>query len=227
MVVRCIIRNFVGEERKHIILNAIFIMKKIYLALLCMASLSLMTACGGEKKSADVPGEKMSAEEAVETAQKASEAMSGVEKCAATLEKGWGIQLKQIEPDFEFAEVTEGWDKFEGNGANSAAAVYKKKDGSSISQDEFKAWSEKIFALTKSLSSEGKNIRGYDGMSKLTEEQANAEVTLDDCLTDNSFPAWSFRTESGVQRCYVTYENEKEPNYIIVRFAPGLTGNLD
>ena len=64
-------------------------------------------------------------------------------------------------------------------------------------------------------------------MSKLTEEQANAEVTLDDCLTDNSFPAWSFRTDSGVQRCYVTYENEKEPNYIIVRFAPGLTGNLD
>ena len=65
-------------------------MKKIYLALLCMASLSLMTACGGDKKSADVPGEKMSAEEAVETAQKASEAMSGVEKCATTLEKGWG-----------------------------------------------------------------------------------------------------------------------------------------
>ena len=70
-------------------------MKKIYLALMCVASLSLTTACGGgDKKSADVPNEKMSAEEAVEVAQKVSEAMSGIEKCAATLEKGWGIQLK-------------------------------------------------------------------------------------------------------------------------------------
>ena len=192
-----------------------------------MASLLMMTACGGDKKSADVPGEKMSAEEAVETARKASEAMSGIEKCAATLEKGWGIQLKQIEPDFEFAEVTEGWDKFEGNGVNSAAAVYQKKDGSAITAEEFKAWASKLFALTKSLSSEGKNIHGYDGMSKLTEEQANAEVTLDGCLSDNSFPAWSFRTDKGVQRCYVTYEGKREPNYIIARFAPGLTGNLD
>lgn len=202
-------------------------MKRIYLALMCMASLLMMTACGGDKKSADVPGEKMSAEEAVETARKASEAMSGIEKCAATLEKGWGIQLKQIEPDFEFAEVTEGWDKFEGNGVNSAAAVYQKKDGSAITAEEFKAWASKLFALTKSLSSEGKNIHGYDGMSKLTEEQANAEVTLDGCLSDNSFPAWSFRTDKGVQRCYVTYEGKREPNYIIARFAPGLTGNLD
>ena len=202
-------------------------MKRIYLALMCMASLLMLTACGGDKKSADVPGEKMSAEEAVETARKASEAMSGIEKCAATLEKGWGIQLKQIEPDFEFAEVTEGWDKFEGNGVNSAAAVYQKKDGSAITAEEFKAWASKLFALTKSLSSEGKNIHGYDGMSKLTEEQANAEVTLDGCLSDNSFPAWSFRTDKGVQRCYVTYEGKREPNYIIARFAPGLTGNLD
>lgn len=195
---------------------------------MCMASLSMMTACGGsDKKSADVPEGKMSAEEAVEVAEQVSAQAEGVAKCAATLEKGWGVQLKQIEPDFEYAEVTEGWDKFEGNGVNSAAAVYKKKDGSAISQEEFKAWAQKLFALTQSLSSEGKNIHGYDGMSKLTPEQANAEVTLDDCLIDNNFPAWSFRTDKGIQRCYATHENEKEPNYVVVRFAPGLAGNIE
>jgi hypothetical protein len=203
-------------------------MKKVYLALLCVAGLTLATACGGEKKqagaSADAP---LSAEEGLELAQKASEAMSGVEKCAQTLEKGWSIQLKQLEPDFAFAEVTEGWDKFEGNGVNSAAAVYQKKDGSAISQEEFRAWAEKLFALTKSLSKDGKNIHGYDGISHLTEEQANAEVSLDDCLKDNSFPAWSFRTDKGIQRCYATHETSREPHKVIVRFAPGLAGNLD
>ena len=204
-----------------------FSMKKIYVALMCMASVSMMTSCGGDKKSAEASNEPMGAEEAVEVAQKASAEMTGIEKCAATLEKGWGVQLKQIEPDFEYAEVTEGWDKFEGNGVNSAAAVYQKKDGSAISEEEFKAWAEKLFALTKSLSSEGKNIHGYDGMSKLTPEQANAEVTLDDCLIDNNFPAWSFRTDKGIQRCYATHQNDKDPNFVIVRFAPGLAGNLE
>lgn len=202
-------------------------MKKICLALMCMAGLALTTACGGEKKQAGVPDAPLSAEEGVEMAQKASAAMSGVEKCAQTLKDGWGIELSQINPDFDFAEVTEGWDKFEGNGVNSAAAVYKKKDGSAISEDEFKAWAGKLFELTKKLSKDGKAIHGYDGINHLTEEQANAEVTLDKCLEDNSFPAWSFVTEKGVQRCYATHETNREPNLVIVRFAPGLRGNLD
>jgi hypothetical protein len=201
-------------------------MKKIYVALMCMASVAMLTACGGDKKGAETTDEKATTEQAAETEQQAADLHPSVAKCAATLEKGWGIQLKQIAPDFEYAEVTEGWDKFEGNGANSAAAVYKKKDGSAISTEEFKAWAEKLFALTKSLSKEGKNIRGYDGMTQLTEEQANAEVTLDECLIDNNFPAWTFVTEGGIQRCYVTHQNEKDPNYVIVRFAPGLRGNL-
>lgn len=205
-------------------------MRKIYLALVCMAGFALMTACGGgDKKATGESSESEKTEESAEVKEKTetkTEAKApGIEKCAATLEKGWGIKLKQIEPDFAFVEVTEGWDKFEGNGANSAAAVYKKEDGSAISQDEFKAWAEKLFSLTMSLAEDGKNIRGYDGMTKLTEEQANAEVTLEECLKDNSFPAWSFRTESGIQRCYVTNQDNK--NMIIVRFAPGLRGNLE
>ena len=201
-------------------------MKKIYLALMCMASLAMTTACGGDKKNADVPNEKMSAEEAVEVAEQVTAQAEGVAKCAATLDKAWGIQLKQVEPNFDFAEVTEGWDKFMGNGVNSAHAVYKKKDGSAISEEEFRAWAEKIFALTKSLTTEGKNIRGYDGVSKLTEEQANAEVTLDDCMLDGFMAAWSFRTDKGIQRCSVHYESDKDPNYIVAAFAPGLSGNL-
>ena len=203
-------------------------MKKIYLALMCMAGLTLMTACGGKSdKKGDAEETAANVEENVEQAKDVTAKMAGVEKCAATLEKGWGIQLKQVEPDFDFAEVTEGWDKFEGNGANSAAAVYQKKDGSAISEEEFKAWANKLFALTQSLAKDGKNIRGYDGVTHLTEEQANAEVTLDDCLVDNNFPAWSFRTEKGIQRCYVTHHTDNDPNKLIVRFAPGLAGNLD
>lgn len=203
-------------------------MKKIYFALMCMASLALMTACSsGEKKNAEAAEGETDTEQVAEEAGQDSDMPEGVAKCAATLEKGWGIQLKQIEPDFEVAVVTEGWDKFEGNGVNSAAAVYTKKDGSAITTDEFKAWAGKLYALTQKLSKDGKNIRGYDGISHLTEEQANAEVSLEDCMIDNNFPAWSFRTDKGVQRCYATHQDSKEPNQVIVRFAPGLAGNLD
>ncbi len=202
-------------------------MRKIFAVVMCMAGLAMTVACGGEKKQSGADGAALSAEEGVELAQKASEAMSGVEKCAQTLQAGWGIELKQIAPDFDFAEVTEGWDKFEGNGVNSAAAVYQKKDGSAISAEEFRAWAGKLFALTMQLAKDGKNIHGYDGMSHLTSAEANAEVTLDACLVGNSFPAWSFRTDNGIQRCYVTHEAEKEPNKVIVRFAPGLNGNID
>ena len=207
-------------------------MKKLWMALMCVAGLTLTMACGGNSgnKGGEAADEQEGDEAAVEQVEQAADENPGVAKCAATLEKGWGIKLKQIEPDFAYEKVTEGWDKFEGNGVNSAAAVYKKKDGSNVSSEEFQAWAGKLFALTKSLAQDGKNIHGYDGMSHLTEEQANAEVTLDDCLKDNSFPAWSFRTEGGVQRCYVTLvepQSDKMPSYIVVRFAPGLTGNID
>lgn len=204
-------------------------MKNYLMALMCMAGLTMTMACGGNSgnKGGLATEEQENNEEAVEQVEEASDEDPGVAKCAATLKKGWGISLKQIEPDFAYEKITKGWDKFEGNGANSAAAVYKKKDGSAITDEEFKAWGEKLYALTLSLAQDGKNIRGYDGMTHLTEEEANAEVTLEDCMKDNYFPAWSFRTENGVQRCYITFEKDKEPNYIIVRFAPGLTGNID
>ena len=202
-------------------------MKRITLALMCMASLALTMACGGgEKKGAAITDDPMSAEQAVAAAQEASAQMEGVAKCATTLEKAYGLKLAQIEPDFDFAEVTEGWDKFEGNGVNMAAAVYQKKDGSAISKEEFRAWAEKLFALTKSLSSEGKNIHGYDGLNHLTPEQANAEVTLDACL-DSFTPMWAFKTGKGFQACYIFLQADKEPNYIRVSLAQGLSGNID
>ncbi len=201
-------------------------MKKIYLTLVCVAGLALTTACGGgEKKGAGAAGDKMTTEEAVEKAEKASEEMSGIDKCAQTLEKGWGVQLKQFEPDFDYAEVTEGYDSFGGNGANSASMVYKKKDGSDISKQEYEQYAEKIFALTKTLSNEGKNIHGYDGMSQLTPEQANAEVTLRDCL-DSGFPQWAFKNDKGFQACQVFLQDSKAPHYIAVKLAAGLSGNI-
>jgi len=201
-------------------------MKRIYLTLMCVAGLALATACGGgEKKGAEATGDKMNTEEAVEEAKKASEEMSGIEKCAQTIEKAYGLKLSQLEPDFEFAEVTEGYDSFGGNGANSANIVYKKKDGSDISKEEYEKYAEKIFALTKTLSNEGKNIHGYDGMSELTPEQANAEVTLRDCL-DSGFPQWAFKNDKGFQACQVFLQDSKSPNYISVKLSAGLSGNI-
>lgn len=68
-------------------------MKKIYLALLCMASLSLMTACSGEKKGGDVDAEPQD-EEAVTADAEPADAADAAEGAEADAPEVWGDPAK-------------------------------------------------------------------------------------------------------------------------------------
>jgi len=200
-------------------------MKKIFFALMCVAGLALTMACGGADKKVSSTGDAQ-VDEQLDKAEKAFDEMSGIEKCEATLQKMHGLTLADIQPDFEFVEVEEGRDKFMGNEVNLATAVYQKKDGSAITEDEWNAYQQKIFNLTARLSQDGKNVHGYDGMSQLTPEQANAEVSLDD-IKETHVSSWCFKKEDRFKACYMILTDEVNPNYVTVTITEGLQGNLD
>lgn len=135
-------------------------MKKVFLALMCIASMALIAACGGNANKTE---ENTDEAAAAEQGAKSFDQMTGIEKCAEALQRTYNLTLADIQPDFEFAEQTEGFDKFDGDQGSRAVAVYQKKDGTAITADEFRAWAGKIYEITK------KNVAGRQkrGRSRL------------------------------------------------------------
>ena len=203
-------------------------MKKLYVALMCVATFALFTACGGEKKGTAANGDEPTTDQdATEQTEQAAEPTTDVEKCAATLQAMYGLSLADVQPDFEFAEKLEGYDRFQTNGVNMVRVAYTKKDGSKITNEEWLAYLRKIYDLTATrLSQDGKNVRGYDGMSHLTPEEAAAEKSFDE-VAESVIGSWCYLRDDRFQACYPSLNDQGDTNYISVSFAPGLQGNID
>lgn len=202
-------------------------MKKLYVALMCVATFALFTACGGDKKGSAANGDEPTDQDATEQTEQATEPTNDVEKCAATLQELYGLTLADVQPDFEFAEKLEGYDHFNTNGVNLVQLVYTKKDGSKITPEEWQAYLRKIYDLTATrLSQDGKNVKGYDGMSHLTPEQAAAEKSFDE-VVESLVTSWCYMRDNRFHACYPSLNDQAETNYVSVTFAPGLQGNID
>jgi len=148
-------------------------MKKVFLALMCTACMALIAACGGNANN----NEGKTDETATEQGEKSFDQMNGIEKCADALQRVYNLTLADIQPDFEFTEQTEGFDKFDGDQGSRAVAVYQKKDGTAITADEFKAWAGKIYEITKKMSQDGKNVEGPAYVK--SNKEAMAEKSLE------------------------------------------------
>lgn len=202
-------------------------MKKLYVALMCMATFALFTACGGDKKTSANNGDEQTDQEATEQTDQVAEPTTDVEKSAATLQAMYGLTLADVQPDFEFAEKLDGYDHFETNGVNLAKVVYKKKDGSYITTEEWQAYLRKIYDLTATrLSQDGKNVKGYDGMTHMTPEQARAEKSFEEAASSTN-TGWCYLRDDRFHALYISLNDLAEYNYISVSFAPGLQGNID
>ena len=139
------------------------------------------------------------------------------------------VELADVQPDFEFTEKLEGYDAFMGNGENLAKAVYQKKDGSKITPEEFKAFAEKIYAVTQKLAQDGKVVKGFGShLDVKTREQALEEISLEKLLADGgSNLEWAFLKDDRFEACYVTMQNTSKSSYVTVSFGEGTQKNLD
>ena len=189
-------------------------MKKVFLALMCTASMALIAACGGNANNNEGNTDETATNE---QGEKSFDQMNGIEKCADALQRVYNLTLADIQPDFEFTEQTEGFDKFDGDQGSRAVAVYQKKDGTAITADEFKAWAGKIYEITKKMSQDGKNVEG-PAYAKSNKE-AMAEKSLEKGIDGGE---WNYRMNDQYYAIYIHNNDGAKKPYVDVTFSLGI-----
>lgn len=157
-------------------------MKKFYLALTCMASLIMMTACGGKTTDSD----KITADDVEELVETGLFGKFSREAAQAGF-KGVGLTIEKVAPDYKY--ITEDSVKaFHGvvyKTNRSAMATFIKEDMSDVSREEFEAYVRKIYAVTQEISDDKKVVYGFEKHSNA--DEANAEWPVDDILAQKMF----------------------------------------
>ena len=167
-------------------------MKKLLAILLVAVMLCSLTACGNNvtPSGSDDPGASEGGENndgGEENTEIEPYSLAAFERYLDFLT----LKLSDVEPDF-------GW-KLNGNKhvfaedptqLYAAGIIWFTKESGEITNDEYDAYLEKLYAATKAISQDGKNIKGQnfvsDGEDPLTER------TLEDAkgMTEK---CWSFR----------------------------------
>lgn len=189
-------------------------MKKVFLALMCTACMALIAACGGNANNNEGNTDETAA---TEQGAKSFDQMTGIEKCADALQRVYNLTLADIQPDFEFTEQTEGFDKFDGDQGSRAVAVYQKKDGTAITADEFKAWAGKIYEITKKMSQDGKNVEGPAYVK--SNKEAMAEKSLEKGIDGGE---WNYRMNDQYYAIYIHNNDGAKKPYVDVTFSLGI-----
>ncbi|MBO4462727.1 MAG: hypothetical protein J5797_00850 [Prevotella sp.] len=213
-------------------------MKKIYLALMCMAGFTLMTACGGKSDKKD--GEAANEENTEQNAEQKDEAGATADsdsptaKFEAALKECYGLTFDQVKPDFAISETNkQGASMFYGDTRDAdAKANLLKADGTNPTQEEFNAYATKMYNLTKSISQDGKNIVGFNEAS--TSAEALAEKPIDKCIGKNEYDVdiimtgWAFRMNDTFYQCDVSQgiARNGNPEPIELRLYKGLQKSL-
>ena len=189
-------------------------MKKVFLALMCTACMAMIAACGGNANNNEGNTDETAANE---QGEKSFDQMNGIEKCADALQRVYNLTLADIQPDFEFTEQTEGFDKFDGDQGSRAVAVYQKKDGTAITADEFKAWAGKIYEITKKMSQDGKNVEGPAYVK--SNKEAMAEKSLEKGIDGGE---WNYRMNDQYYAIYIHNNDGAKKPYVDVTFSLGI-----
>ena len=164
-------------------------MKKIYLALMCIASLAIVTACGGgnaSKNNAEATADGEATEQVAEQGKakldkepKTIEEQSTLEAAEWALDKKFGLALADVKPDYEYEVLDNGMYATMGNSGGGTMS-FVKKDGTPITTEDFKAYVAKIYPLAQKASPTGKVHKGQGKFQDNSEEVQKQELTLND-----------------------------------------------
>lgn len=207
-------------------------MKKVILAMVCMAALLLATACGGggKKESDKITTEDV--EKLVETGAFGER----TKDAAQSAFKKIGLSIERVAPDFEWLD-TDTIKLYRGvvyRGKYEALAVFLKKDMSETTEDEMKAYVRKVYALTQEIADDKKVVYGFE--QKSAADEALAEWQIDDILAQPGilgFPRtsfdWGFKRDGKLMRMKVDLldENKKYPKRLQINFYEALQKSFD
>lgn len=124
-----------------------------------------------------------------------------------------GVDVSDAAPDWDWVVNEERMSTY-GDTVDSvyghASISFEKTDGSEISEEEFRAWAEKLFNATAAASDDGHNIVGWEFVGE--GEDALAEVSFEDAFSGGFMQGWGFVRDGRNLVVYLEekYDSEKE-----------------
>jgi len=216
-------------------------MRKLFLFTICIATVAALSACGPKngKKAAD--GAVDAGKVAKNIVKDTFDGDKNTKEAAAFwFKKNFGIGIDDVTPDFDYGKEAGKYD-FLGEEFTSSYVTFVPKD-STLTRDDFIAYTKKVYAATAKVADGGKNVYGF--VQKSTAEEASAEKTLETVL-DEGKPSslfgmefylgtytWNF-IKDGVYYMVDVNQLEKKRNGEKVPFAArtiigkGLQKNMD
>ena len=158
-------------------------MRKLFLTIICVASVAAISACGPKngKKSAAKEGEIDLGKVAENIVKDTFDGDKNTKDAAAFwFKKYYGIGIDEVTPDFACESATGKYD-FVGEQTSSSYVTFTAKD-STLNRDDYIAYVTKVYAATAKAADDGKNVYGF--LAKGTPEEAAAEKTLEVVLDE-------------------------------------------
>ena len=156
-------------------------MKHSTIALMCLAALTMFTACNKKAKNTTADG-KVDIEKVADKMMKEAFEGESYSKEAAVyyFKKGYGINFDDLKPDYPLNEESKYTfygeeNKYSGN--IDALANFKIADDTKYTREDHENNVRRIYALTKAVSENGINMYGFE--EKNTKEEAMAEKDLE------------------------------------------------
>lgn len=200
-------------------------MKKTVFALMCMAGLAIVTACGGGNKSGNAETVRTGDAEIdakLEQAEKKLSEMTGPEQAEATVKKMYNLTTAELSPDFDTKLVTTGSFPTMGNGVNMATLNFEKADGSAITEEEFKAYVAKIYPIVEKVSPTGKVHQGPGINMDRSAEEAMKELPLSKAIEYGEavlcFPKGTEEVNNGFKHFYAKWKKDNPKNIVLTLY---------
>ena len=195
-------------------------MKKLFALLLAMMMIFSLAACGDNNTTdpdKDNPGVSQSGENNDDKGGENNDDVDDPYSLAAfeRVLKAVNLELSDIEPGFEWNLKS----NYHVYGEDPTARLFKgnlcmTKENGEVTDDEYRAWVEKLFAATAAASDDGYNIVG--GYFDSEGEDPEAQVTLEKAMTDfvniGEVQGWAFRVGEETISVYPSreYDNSKD-----------------
>ena|GEM_PF-769541 len=199
-------------------------MKRISIALMCLAALTMFTCCN-KKKNVTEDG-KIDIEKVADKVMQKEFSGEKYSKEAAVyfFKEGFGINFDELKPDYplnEESKYTYSGEKNQYTGNTEVLANFKIADDTKYTKEDHENNVRKIYAQTKAVSDNGINMYGFE--EKNTKEEAMAEKDLETMIKNgkgSSFMGvelyigsygWAFLRDGKLYHCEVDLlESPKE-----------------
>jgi hypothetical protein len=124
-----------------------------------------------------------------------------------------GIDVEAAAPDWEWIIDEEKMTTYgdEPDSAYGHASIaFEKADGGELSEEEFRAWAEKMFSATAAASDDGYNIVGWEFAGD--GEDALSQVSFDDAFGGGFMQGWGFMRNGRNMVVYIgeNYTTDKD-----------------